>query len=165
MAEPLNNPGVSAGGAFSGSTDRVLALGVFDLFHIGHLRYLQHAAQLGQPLYVGVAPDDMVVKNKGRYPVIPFAQRAELVAGVAGVSACFPVACPMAETQAAADWIASLGVDVVACGAEWQGQNRWLKLEAALATYGIRVAYLPMTEGVSSRGIRQCLTEVHVTIS
>ncbi len=61
----------------------VLANGVFDLLHVGHLRYLEAASALGATLVVAVNGDDCAraLKGPGR-PVIPAAERAELVAGL-----------------------------------------------------------------------------------
>ncbi|HWY28058.1 MAG TPA: adenylyltransferase/cytidyltransferase family protein [Candidatus Sulfotelmatobacter sp.] len=64
----------------SGKT--VLATGVFDLLHLGHLRFLQESKRKGGPrskLLVVVARDKTVFRRKGRGPVIPEDQRRELV--------------------------------------------------------------------------------------
>jgi len=61
---------------------KVLASGVFDLLHYGHIRFLEEAKRLGGPdarLVVIVATDETVRKNKGRDPVIPENQRRALV--------------------------------------------------------------------------------------
>ena len=60
----------------------VLASGVFDLLHIGHVRYLEEAKKTGgenTKLVVIVATDDTVEKRKGKKPVLPEDQRLELV--------------------------------------------------------------------------------------
>ena len=64
----------------------VFANGVFDILHVGHLRYLQAAAELGGALVVGVNDDDSVrlLKGEGR-PILPCEDRLELVAGLACV--------------------------------------------------------------------------------
>jgi rfaE bifunctional protein nucleotidyltransferase chain/domain len=64
-----------------------LANGVFDLFHVGHLRYLQGARALADLLVVAVNSDasaKLLGKGPGR-PVVPEAERAEIVAGLACV--------------------------------------------------------------------------------
>lgn len=64
-----------------------LANGVFDLFHVGHLRYLQGAKALGDLLVVAVNSDasaKLLGKGPGR-PVVPAAERAEIVAALACV--------------------------------------------------------------------------------
>ncbi|MBN2358232.1 MAG: adenylyltransferase/cytidyltransferase family protein [Deltaproteobacteria bacterium] len=66
----------------------VLANGAFDLFHVGHLRYLEGAAAAGDLLLVAVNSDASVrgLKGPGR-PVVPQAERLELVAGLRCVDA------------------------------------------------------------------------------
>ncbi|MFA5869757.1 MAG: adenylyltransferase/cytidyltransferase family protein [Candidatus Bathyarchaeia archaeon] len=57
---------------------KVLASGVFDLLHYGHIRFLEEAKKLGgrdAVLVVIVASDETVEKSKGRPPVIPEDQR------------------------------------------------------------------------------------------
>ncbi len=65
-----------------------LANGCFDVLHVGHVRYLQAAAQLGGKLIVAVNSDSSArsLKGPGR-PAVPEAERAELVAALAGVAA------------------------------------------------------------------------------
>ena len=62
------------------------ANGGFDLLHVGHVRYLQSAAQEADLLVVAVNDDDSVraLKGAGR-PILPAADRAELVAALRGV--------------------------------------------------------------------------------
>ncbi len=57
--------------------------GCFDLMHVGHLRYLQAAKNLGDLLVVGVNSDNSVRELKGeRRPLIPEDERAEMLAGL-----------------------------------------------------------------------------------
>ena len=63
----------------------VLATGVFDLLHLGHLRFLEESKRKGGPrskLVVVVARDKTVFRRKGRGPIIPEDQRRELVAAL-----------------------------------------------------------------------------------
>lgn len=61
----------------------VLTNGCFDLLHVGHLRYLQEARRLGDLLIVGVNSDESVRTLKGESrPIVPEAERAELIAGL-----------------------------------------------------------------------------------
>jgi D-glycero-beta-D-manno-heptose 1-phosphate adenylyltransferase len=61
----------------------VLANGVFDLFHVGHARYLESARALGDLLVVAVNSDrsTRAYKGEGR-PVTPEDERAEIVASL-----------------------------------------------------------------------------------
>lgn len=63
-----------------------LANGHFDLLHVGHLRYLQAARREADLLVVAINDDDSVARLKGAgRPVVPAAERAELLAGLAAV--------------------------------------------------------------------------------
>ncbi|MCX5732252.1 MAG: adenylyltransferase/cytidyltransferase family protein [Deltaproteobacteria bacterium] len=63
-----------------------LANGIFDLFHVGHLRYLEGAKGLGDVLVVAVNNDASTRRNKGPgRPVVPEEERAEIVAALACV--------------------------------------------------------------------------------
>ena len=60
----------------------VLASGVFDLLHLGHVRFLEEAKKTGGPhakLVVIVARDSTVEKMKGKKPIMPDDQRCSLV--------------------------------------------------------------------------------------
>ena len=60
--------------------------GCFDVLHVGHLRYLQAAKQLGDVLVVGVNSDTSVRTLKGENrPLVPEDERAEMLAGLACV--------------------------------------------------------------------------------
>ena len=59
------------------------ANGHFDLLHVGHLRYLAAAAAEADVLVVGINDDDSVERLKGPgRPIVPAAERAELVAAL-----------------------------------------------------------------------------------
>lgn len=66
----------------------VLANGAFDLLHVGHVRYLEAARAEGDWLVVAVNSDDSVRRAKGEgRPIVPEAERAEIVAALAAVDA------------------------------------------------------------------------------
>jgi rfaE bifunctional protein nucleotidyltransferase chain/domain len=61
----------------------VLANGCFDLLHVGHLRYLTAARELGDVLVVALNDDASVRANKGAgRPVVTLAERAEVLLGL-----------------------------------------------------------------------------------
>jgi D-glycero-beta-D-manno-heptose 1-phosphate adenylyltransferase len=65
-----------------------LANGCFDVLHVGHVRYLHAARELGGKLVVAVNSDASVraLKGEGR-PVMPAEERAEILAALADVDA------------------------------------------------------------------------------
>jgi rfaE bifunctional protein nucleotidyltransferase chain/domain len=64
----------------------VLTNGCFDLLHVGHTRLLQQCRSLGEVVVVGLNADESVRRLKGdTRPVVPEAERAELLAALAAV--------------------------------------------------------------------------------
>jgi rfaE bifunctional protein nucleotidyltransferase chain/domain len=65
-----------------------LANGCFDVLHVGHVRYLHAAKELGGRLVVAINSDQSVrdLKGQGR-PLMPAEERAEIVASLADVDA------------------------------------------------------------------------------
>jgi rfaE bifunctional protein nucleotidyltransferase chain/domain len=58
----------------------VFANGCFDVLHVGHVRYLAGARELGDVLIVGINSDEQVAIQKGAgRPVLPATERAEIV--------------------------------------------------------------------------------------
>ena len=62
---------------------------VCDLFHVGHVRFLQRARSLGDTLIAGVCADDLVTTYKRR-PVLSLAERCEVVAACRFVDEVIP---------------------------------------------------------------------------
>jgi cytidyltransferase-like protein len=126
---------------------------VFDLFHIGHLRYLQYARQQGTHLTAAVSTNKINLATKDKCPAIDEAQRLEIVAAVRYVDAARLQPCTTDNTEAAADWIAQWGIHHVVVGGEWEGSPRWNRLSTALAERNITVSFAPKTHGISSTSI------------
>jgi D-glycero-beta-D-manno-heptose 1-phosphate adenylyltransferase len=93
----------------------VLANGIFDLLHVGHLRYLAAAAELGDLLLVAVNSDASArhLKGPGR-PIVPEAERAELVAGLRPVGGVM-----IFEEETAENVIRAIRPDVHAKGTDY----------------------------------------------
>jgi D-glycero-beta-D-manno-heptose 1-phosphate adenylyltransferase len=65
----------------------VFANGCFDVLHVGHVRYLAGARELGDVLIVGINSDEQVAIQKGAgRPVLPAIERAEIVAAIESVT-------------------------------------------------------------------------------
>jgi D-glycero-beta-D-manno-heptose 1-phosphate adenylyltransferase len=93
----------------------VFTNGVFDLLHVGHLRYLQHARGLGDALLVGVNSDRSVRQNKGPdRPITPEAERAEVLEALACVDGVI-----IFDEDTPRDLIAAVQPDVLVKGADW----------------------------------------------
>ena len=91
---------------------RVMAAGVFDLLHLGHVHYLTEAKKMGDELVVVVATDVMVAKRKHQ-PIVPQEQRLALVAALKPVDHALlgsPID-QMATVQAVQPDVIALGYD------------------------------------------------------
>src|SRR5262245_59297354 len=65
----------------------IFANGCFDVLHVGHVRYLAGARELGDVLVVGINSDEQVALQKGAgRPVLPEMERAEIVAALESVT-------------------------------------------------------------------------------
>ena len=75
--------------AWRAAGDRItLANGCFELLHVGHIRYLRAAKELGGRLVVAINSDDSVRALKGEdRPLMPAEERAEILAALADVDA------------------------------------------------------------------------------
>ncbi len=125
-----------------GVSATVLTYGTFDLFHIGHLRLIERLQALGDRLIIGVSSDEFNA-SKGKKAVIPYADRAAIVAAIQGVDLVFA---EESWDQKLAD-IRKYGTDIFAMGDDWLGKFDFLRPHC-------QVVYLSRTEGVSTTTIR-----------
>ena len=120
----------------------VITFGTFDVFHVGHVRVLQRAAELGDRLVVGVSADALNVAKKGRAPVFTQDERLEIVAALKVVDAVFVEE----SLEQKKDYILEHGADVLVMGDDWQGKFDWVSDVC-------EVVYLPRTPSVSTTGL------------
>lgn len=128
--------------------------GVFDLFHIGHLNLLKNAKAMCDKLVVGVTTDDLA-QYKGKNPLIPFSDRAEIVRSIKYVDAVVPQYDMDKSTMCK-----KIGASILFVGDDWYLTEKWRKIESDLNEIGIKVIYFPYTKGVSSTTIAQTLKAV-----
>ena len=141
----------------AGAQVRVLAIGVFDLFHVGHLRHLQRARAMGDHLTVGVATDEISFASKGKRPVVGEDERLEIVRGLACVDEARLLPSSIMETETAARWIREWGITHLRVGATWQGSERWNRLLPLLTRQGIAVIFTPEMPGISTTRLLQAI--------
>ena len=128
------------------------AAGAFDLFHVGHLNILRHAREHCDVLIAGVVSDEMLRSVKGIEPVIPTAERAEIVSHIAFVDDVY------IETQPSKmDAWRDLHFTHFFKGDDWRGTEKGLALEREFATVGVEVVYFPYTVHTSSTTLRRAL--------
>jgi len=127
----------------------VLTNGCFDLLHVGHTRYLAAARALGDRLVVALNDDASThrLKGPGR-PILPLAERAELLCALRWVDAVVAFGAPTAVAI-----VTALRPDVYVKGGDYAAAgNRPPEADAAEAV-GARVAFVPFVAGQSTSGI------------
>jgi glycerol-3-phosphate cytidylyltransferase len=128
------------------------APGAYDLFHVGHLNVLRQAAEHCDVLVAGVVADEVLLQTKGRAPVVPLAERMEIVASVRFVDRVHAEVVPdKLETWRAVRF------DVIFKGDDWRGTPKGDRLERDFATVGVDVHYFPYTMHTSSTALRRAL--------
>jgi glycerol-3-phosphate cytidylyltransferase len=128
------------------------APGAYDLFHIGHLNLLRRAADQCDHLIAGVVSDEVLLQTKGRKPIVPLAERLEIVRNLRIVDEVHAEVVPdKLET-----W-RTVGFDVIFKGDDWRGTEKGRRLERDFASVGVEVRYFPYTVHTSSTALRRAL--------
>ena len=120
----------------------VVTFGTFDLFHIGHLRMLVRASELGDRLVVGVSSDELNFAKKNKYPEFTQSERLEIVSMVKGVDDVFLEESLDLKKQYLREHQASIMV----IGDDWKGHFDDCRSIC-------EVLYLPRTPAVSTTAI------------
>jgi rfaE bifunctional protein nucleotidyltransferase chain/domain len=116
--------------------DRSVALtnGCFDLLHVGHVRLIREAATLADLLVVALNSDASARENKGPgRPVLPIAERMELVAAIAGVDFVTSF-----DEPTAAAVLAALRPELHVKGTDWTAET--VPERDVVLGYGGRIA-------------------------
>lgn len=125
----------------------VFTNGVFDLLHVGHVRYLAHARALGDALVVAINSDRSVreLKGAGR-PVFDQDERAEILAALRNVDYVV-----VFDDISPRSLISKLLPDVLAKGGDYQLDEIHGREEVEAA--GGKVVSLPFVPGASTTSV------------
>jgi len=104
--------------------------GVYDMFHIGHLNLLRNASEYCDELIVGVTSDELSFARKGKWPVVPYAERAAIVSDIRYVDR-------VVEQQSMDKMMA------------------WQQLHFNFSLVAVRIVYFPYTSHTSSTELRR----------
>ena len=128
------------------------APGVYDLFHVGHLNILRQARGHCDRLVAGVTSDELTLRLKGRPPIVPLAERLEIVRSLR----CVDEAVVESDDDKLETW-KQVGFDVIFKGDDWRGTPKWQVLERRFAEVGVDVVYFTYTAHTSSTLLRGAL--------
>jgi rfaE bifunctional protein nucleotidyltransferase chain/domain len=128
----------------------VLTNGMFDLLHVGHLRYLRQARNEGDLLVVGVNADASVRALKPGRPLVPESERAELVAALSPVDYAVIFAEPTADNL-----LRAVRPDVYVKGGDYTEAS----LPEAVTAHevGAHIVFVPLVPNRSSSALARLL--------
>lgn len=130
-----------------------LTNGCFDILHVGHVRYLHAAAQLGDQLWIGLNTDQSVRLLKGPHrPLIPWRERAELLAALDVVDAVVAF-----DTVTAGPLLAELAPDVYVKGGDYTPDT--LPEIPVVRALGIRLELIPPVPARSTSDLIQTILD------
>ncbi len=131
----------------------VYTVGTFDLIHVGHLALLEYCSSLGE-VAVGVASDEVVNYYKPNVPIVPLAQRMEMLKALR----CVSIVRPYYELEYVSG-CKELNPDIFIIGEDWGQEKHNIDVEKYLKFLDkkiIKVTYNPQT---SSTKIKQIVID------
>lgn len=137
--------------------------GTFDLFHAGHVAFLERCAEFGH-VVVALNTDEFVAAYKGRSPVCTYTERAAVL------EACIHVA-RVVPNDGGADsrpTIEKVAPDLIVIGSDWARRDYHAQMgftQEWLDERGIGLAYVPYTAGISTSDLRSRLRDDDRTAS
>lgn len=130
--------------------------GVFDLFHIGHLRLLKRAKLHCDYLIVGVSTDELVNSYKNKNPIIPLAHRLEIINSISYVDEVIVQTHRDKKKQ-----FDEICYDILFVGDDWKDDPLWLDLESYLEKQNSKVTYFPYTKTISTSKYTEILQSLY----
>ncbi|MCX6651007.1 MAG: FAD synthase [Methanomassiliicoccales archaeon] len=132
---------------------RVMASGVFDILHPGHLRYLQEAKDLGDELVVVVATDATVRRRKHE-PITPDKMRLELISALKMVDQAV-----LGSDGDMFSVVERIRPDIIALGYDQDFDEK--RIEETLAKRGMKVKIVRLSKhGGDLNGTRKIIGKV-----
>jgi glycerol-3-phosphate cytidylyltransferase len=126
----------------------VITFGTFDVLHVGHLRLLRRARDLGSRLVVGVSSDALNEHKKGRVPVFSEGERIETLEAIRFVDSVF-----LEESlERKREYVVAAAADILVMGDDWEG-----KFDELCDV--CKVTYLTRTPSISTTALIEKISE------
>ena len=130
-------------------------MGVFDLFHIGHLNLIRRAKAQCDYLRIGVLSDELVYEFKCRFPIIPVEERMEILQALADVDEV--VLLETKEDVSRINEWEKRPFDCFFSGDDYAGNPDWAWEKEELKKRGADMVFFPYTATQSSTKIREAI--------
>lgn len=122
--------------------------GTFDLFHIGHLNFIEEAKKKCDFLIVGVYSDDIVYSYKGHFPIIPCKDRIRILKALKSID-CVLQLYERNKIKA----YQKLHYNILFMSSDWKFSPEYAQLEDSLRVYGVDVIWISYLQGISTSKI------------
>ena len=122
-------------------------MGVFDLFHTGHLNLIEKAAERCEKLIVGVLSDEIVEEQKGAPPIVPLGDRMRIISALEAVD---QVTAVTDGTLSKVREFLRIGFDCLFSGNDYEDDPLWKTEKEDLEKLGSTIEFFPYTEGMST---------------
>lgn len=131
--------------------ETVYVAGAFDLFHLGHLNYLEQAAALGDRLIVGVMTDEFRQWGSGEVPILPIYHRLRIIAALSCVDFALPINSMKDEEQG----LVFTGVTIRGISPTYGWHPEHIPLRKRMEAIGIKYVAIPRTPNISTTTIKE----------
>ena len=132
----------------------IYVIGVFDLFHTGHVELLKRAKALGDRLIVAIN-SDRIVESYKRKPYISERDRLAVVEACRYVDEAFVI-----DTFDNKEAIVKNNINIIVHGSDWAGEGYMKQIrvdQAFLDNHGVSMVFLPYTQCISTSQILESI--------
>jgi len=130
---------------------KVYSQGCFDLFHAGHVSFLERCSRLGE-VTIALLSDEAIIKYRGKPPIMSFDDRKDVLD-----------ACKYVDSVIRSDpeytLEESFGFDVMAIGTDWVTKDLYKQYRMDKDILDLYLIYIPYTENISSTIIKERIHE------
>ena len=138
------------------SNRKVYTGGTFDLFHRGHVNFLRQCKEIGNYVVVSLNTDDFIYRYKGKYPVISYEDRKEVLLSCKYVDEVIP----NSDGEDSKPAITSVMPKFVIIGSDWAKKDYYKQMNFTqqwLDDNGYVLIYIPYTDSISTSLIKEKL--------
>jgi glycerol-3-phosphate cytidylyltransferase len=131
--------------------------GTFDLFHNGHVNFLRQCKEIGDYVTVSLNTDDFIFRYKGKYPIMDYRSREEILLSCKYVDEVIP----NENGEDSKPTILSVKPNFIVVGSDWAKKDYYKQMNFTqnwLDENKIILIYIPYTEKISTTLIKEKIT-------
>jgi len=132
-----------------------ITVGVFDLFHVGHLNLLERCKELCDYMIVALCGDDYVRNIKHKEPIYNETDRKRILSALKCVDRVVQISIEEVEDKLLL--LKKYNFDVLFSGDDWRDSERYKQTEKQFVKAGVAIEWLPYTKGISTSSIKESL--------